>query len=112
MPLVVPNTTADQRSDWAGKLLGKKLGDKHDEVTFAKQDLPQKHRVIQPDGMATADFDQNRYVSSRFFVLCFSVLGVIRRRSDRGRKQRRQPAGGGSEGGQKEACKRGERTSD
>lgn len=60
MPLVVPDVTADERSSWATRLLGKKLGDKHDEVTFAKTDLPQKHRVLKPDSMATADFDENR----------------------------------------------------
>lgn len=75
------------------KLMGKKLGEKHDEIvspsymtllslfslsllpcsffeerllmlirsqTFAKQDLPQQHRVLQPDSMKTMDYRPER----------------------------------------------------
>lgn len=77
------------------KLMGKKLGEQHDEIvspsymtllslfslslsllpssffeerllmlirsqTFAKQDLPQQHRVLQPDSMKTMDHRPER----------------------------------------------------
>lgn len=36
MPLIVPGITpsssGDKTSDWQNKLMGKKLGDKHDEI--------------------------------------------------------------------------------
>lgn len=99
MPLVVPglqNNDGDQLSEWATKLMGKKIGDKHDETvslftlirsswmgslgpwrkrikvdgmkrevadliqTFAKTDLPQKHRVIGPNQGMTMDFVPER----------------------------------------------------
>ncbi|MCJ1478944.1 hypothetical protein MMC13_007628 [Lambiella insularis] len=65
MPLVVPGLSSntagnDQQSEWLSKLAGKKLGDKHDEISFAKQDLPKEHRVIEPGSMVTQDFNQNR----------------------------------------------------
>ncbi|KAF2003306.1 hypothetical protein P154DRAFT_429129 [Amniculicola lignicola CBS 123094] len=64
MPLVVPGLMSkeggDKGEDWMGKLAGKKLGDMHDEVTFAKQDLPAEHRVLQPDSMKTMDFKPER----------------------------------------------------
>jgi hypothetical protein len=30
------------------------------EKTFAKKDLPEKHRIIEPGMMVTKDFDENR----------------------------------------------------
>ncbi|KAL1607843.1 hypothetical protein SLS60_002781 [Paraconiothyrium brasiliense] len=63
MPLVVPgiqSTGGPQIEEWTNKLMGKKLGDNHDEVTFAKQDLPQEHRVLQPDSMSTMDHKPDR----------------------------------------------------
>ncbi|KAF2797206.1 hypothetical protein K505DRAFT_322765 [Melanomma pulvis-pyrius CBS 109.77] len=63
MPLVVPglqSNSAGASDDWQSKLVGKKLGDAHDEVTFAKQDLPASHRVIRPDSMSTMDFRPER----------------------------------------------------
>ncbi|KAJ4353365.1 uncharacterized protein N0V89_005094 [Didymosphaeria variabile] len=63
MPLVVPgiqSSGGDQINEWSSKLMGKKLGDNHDEVTFAKQDLPQEHRVLQPDSMSTMDHRPDR----------------------------------------------------
>jgi len=45
----------DKSSDWQNKLMGKKIGDTTDEVTFAKTDLPEKHRVIKSGDMGTMD---------------------------------------------------------
>ncbi|PNS19831.1 hypothetical protein CAC42_7798 [Sphaceloma murrayae] len=63
MPLVVPGLQGgdgDQLSQWASKLMGKKIGDSHDETTFAKTDLPQKHRVLKPGDGMTMDFVPDR----------------------------------------------------
>ncbi|MCJ1372161.1 hypothetical protein MMC20_003383 [Loxospora ochrophaea] len=64
MPLVVPGITStgenNQQSEWMNKLVGKKLGDSHDSVNFAKQDLPKEHRVIEPGSMNTMDFKPER----------------------------------------------------
>ncbi|KAF2266823.1 hypothetical protein CC78DRAFT_108700 [Lojkania enalia] len=65
MPLVVPGIQSKDSSnpsteDWSNKLMGKKLGDTHDTVTFAKQDLPKEHRVLTPDSMSTMDFRPER----------------------------------------------------
>ncbi|KAK7536005.1 uncharacterized protein J3D65DRAFT_627071 [Phyllosticta citribraziliensis] len=57
MPLVVPQTTT---GDWEEKLLGKKIGDAHDNVTFAKQDLPEEHRIIKQGEMVTQDHKPER----------------------------------------------------
>jgi len=45
----------DKNADWQNKLMGKKIGDTSDEMTFAKNDLPEKHRVIKSGDMATMD---------------------------------------------------------
>jgi len=57
MPLVIPGLMGgkDKSSDWQNKLMGKKIGDTSDEVTFAKKDLPEKHRVIKKGDMSTMD---------------------------------------------------------
>ncbi|KAJ4380894.1 hypothetical protein N0V86_004257 [Didymella sp. IMI 355093] len=61
MPLVVPGIQSkDGKDDWATKLMGKSLGDNHNETTFAKQDLPKEHRVLQPDSMKTMDHKPDR----------------------------------------------------
>ncbi|KAF2223042.1 hypothetical protein BDZ85DRAFT_262872 [Elsinoe ampelina] len=65
MPLVVPGLQSKdgesgELSQWASKLMGKKIGEKHDEVTFAKSDLPSKHRVIGPNQGMTMDFVPER----------------------------------------------------
>ncbi|KAK3203928.1 hypothetical protein GRF29_106g1078331 [Pseudopithomyces chartarum] len=63
MPLVVPGLQSkggDKIDEWTNKLMGKKIGDDHDEVTFAKQDLPKEHRVLQPDSMSTMDHKPDR----------------------------------------------------
>jgi len=86
MPLVVPGIQSkggEGVEEWSNKLMGKKIGDNHDEVvcsplsspsqsivqlflltitrqTFAKQDLPEEHRVLQPDSMSTMDFKPDR----------------------------------------------------
>ncbi|KAJ4341800.1 hypothetical protein N0V87_001463 [Didymella glomerata] len=61
MPLVVPGIQSkDGKDDWMSKLMGKSIGDNHNETTFAKQDLPKEHRVIQPDAMMTMDHKPDR----------------------------------------------------
>jgi len=62
MPLVVPGIMAngDKNQDWSNKLVGKKIGDAHDEITFAKTDLPEQTRIIKPGQMVTKDFNENR----------------------------------------------------
>ncbi|KAF2447585.1 hypothetical protein P171DRAFT_452822 [Karstenula rhodostoma CBS 690.94] len=63
MPLVVPGIQSkggEQIDEWTNKLMGKKIGDNHDEVTFAKKDLPSVHRVLQPDSMSTMDHRPDR----------------------------------------------------
>ncbi|KAH7114466.1 hypothetical protein B0J11DRAFT_541072 [Dendryphion nanum] len=64
MPLVVPGLQSksgdDGQEDWLSKLAGKKIGEQHDEVTFAKKDLPSPHRVLKPDSMSTMDYKPER----------------------------------------------------
>jgi len=50
----------DKTNDWMNKLMGKKIGESSDEITFAKKDLPEKHRVIKSGEMSTMDHDSNR----------------------------------------------------
>jgi hypothetical protein len=50
-------------AEWKKKLIGKKIGTKHDEVTFAKQDLPNGHnklRVLGPNSAWTQDWVHDR----------------------------------------------------
>ncbi|PSR79288.1 translation machinery-associated protein 20 [Coniella lustricola] len=73
MPLVVPgvtNQSGDKTEQWTNKLVGKQLHDGHEsnETTdldnhlqlFAKKELPESHRVIQPGQMVTKDFNPDR----------------------------------------------------
>jgi len=86
MPLVVPgvnSTSGDKAEEWQNKLVGKKLSDeetstetvcchetyssylyKHaandNEQVFAKRDLPQETRIIEPGMMVTKDFKEDR----------------------------------------------------
>jgi hypothetical protein len=82
MPLIDPVTSSvggDKTKEWQNKLVGKKLGDAHDEVvsralhpqsfayilnhylqTFARADLPKESRVIEPGSIVTKDFNPNR----------------------------------------------------
>ncbi|EMD61380.1 hypothetical protein GGP41_004004 [Bipolaris sorokiniana] len=63
MPLVVPGIQSkdgNSKEEWMTKLMGKKIGEQHDEVTFAKTDLPEQHRVLGPDSMKTMDFKPDR----------------------------------------------------
>ncbi|KAH8727617.1 hypothetical protein GQ44DRAFT_703529 [Phaeosphaeriaceae sp. PMI808] len=63
MPLVVPGLQSkdgNSSDDWLGKLAGKKLGDQHDDITFAKSDLPKEHRILKPDSMKTMDHKPER----------------------------------------------------
>ncbi|KAI9860359.1 MAG: hypothetical protein M1824_003134 [Vezdaea acicularis] len=66
MPLIVPGITSnsgDPKTEWQNKLIGKTLKDsesKTDEISFAKKDLPPKHRVIEQGSMVTQDFNPDR----------------------------------------------------
>ncbi|TVY25796.1 Uncharacterized protein LHYA1_G004553 [Lachnellula hyalina] len=63
MPLVVPGINSNDGSkteEWTNKLVGKKIGASSDATTFAKADLPEETRVIEPGSMVTKDFRPNR----------------------------------------------------
>ncbi|KAM0803829.1 hypothetical protein BDR22DRAFT_886139 [Usnea florida] len=68
MPLVVPglmtsggSNNNNNQDDWMNKLVGKKLTDgASDNTSFAKQDLPKEHRVIEHGSMVTQDFKPDR----------------------------------------------------
>ncbi|KXT16869.1 hypothetical protein AC579_6800 [Pseudocercospora musae] len=64
MPLVVPGLQSkdggDKTSDWMSKLAGKKIGDSHNETTFAKTDLPKQHRVVKEGDIMTMDHNPDR----------------------------------------------------
>ncbi|KIN01781.1 hypothetical protein OIDMADRAFT_18666 [Oidiodendron maius Zn] len=63
MPLIDPvttNTGSDKTKEWQNKLVGKKLGDAHDEITFARSDLPKETRIIEPGSIVTKDFKPDR----------------------------------------------------
>ena len=65
MPLVVPGINSaggDQTQNWMSKLVGKKITEsgKTDETNFAKNELPQKHRVVGEDSMMTMDHVPDR----------------------------------------------------
>ena len=66
MPLVVPGLMGGNSNDnkdtqkWQQELMGKKLGEQSDNMTFAKKDLPQQHRIVKGDSMMTMDFQQDR----------------------------------------------------
>ncbi|KAJ5160450.1 uncharacterized protein N7482_007454 [Penicillium canariense] len=58
MPLVVPgiNSNMGDKSEWVNKLMGKKITDGgSNELSFAKKDLPESHRVLKPDDMKSMD---------------------------------------------------------
>ncbi|KAH6880085.1 hypothetical protein B0T10DRAFT_609687 [Thelonectria olida] len=65
MPLVVPginSTGGDKTEEWSNKLVGKRLTDDEasTETVFAKRELPQETRIIEPGMMVTKDFNENR----------------------------------------------------
>ena len=84
MPLVVPglmggSDNSNQLDEWMNKLMGKKLTEGSSDATvrlkpylskrprtlinvksFAKQDLPKEHRVLEPGAMTTQDYNPNR----------------------------------------------------
>ncbi|EON97501.1 putative pua rna binding domain-containing protein [Phaeoacremonium minimum UCRPA7] len=64
MPLVVPGITSnngDKTEEWTNKLVGKTLSeDSSSETSFAKRDLPQETRIIEPGMMVTKDFKPER----------------------------------------------------
>ncbi|OQE27640.1 hypothetical protein PENSTE_c004G03031 [Penicillium steckii] len=63
MPLVAPGINSDMgdKSEWVNKLMGKKISDAgSDEVSFAKKDLPESHRVVKPGEMQTMDHRPER----------------------------------------------------
>jgi hypothetical protein len=66
MPLVVPGLQSkdgDKTSDWMNKLMGKKIGNSSDEITFAKKDLPKEHRVVKDGDMLSMDHKPDRLVT-------------------------------------------------
>lgn len=69
MPLVVPGINSegsgDQTQSWMQKLMGKKISEsgKTDESNFARNELPQKHRLLTEDSAMTMDFNPDRYVN-------------------------------------------------
>lgn len=71
MPLVVPGINSqggeDLTQSWMQKLAGKKITEsgKTDDTSFAKSDLPEKHRVIGEGDMKTADHVPDRLVMTR-----------------------------------------------
>lgn len=53
--------SGDKTEEWTNKLVGKKLSeDQTNEVSFAKRDLPQETRIIEPGMMVTKDFKPDR----------------------------------------------------
>lgn len=68
MPLVVPGINSEggsnETQNWMQKLMGKSITEsgKTDETSFAKGDLPAKHRILQEDSMMTMDHNPERYV--------------------------------------------------
>lgn len=73
MPLVVPGInskdSSSSSSDWQSKLLGKTLGSSNNETSFAKQDLPKNHRVVEENSMLTMDHVADRYVFFKCYML-------------------------------------------
>ncbi|KIW06727.1 uncharacterized protein PV09_02421 [Verruconis gallopava] len=63
MPLVVPGLQSkdgSKTSDWMNKLMGKKIGETNDEITFARKDLPSEHRIVKEGDMMTMDHKPDR----------------------------------------------------
>ncbi|KAL5045726.1 hypothetical protein BDW71DRAFT_183229 [Aspergillus fruticulosus] len=64
MPLVVPGITntssGNSKDEWLNKLVGKKITDSHNETCFAKQDLPESHRIVKPGEFTTMDHRPER----------------------------------------------------
>ncbi|KAI4152135.1 MAG: hypothetical protein L6R39_001886 [Caloplaca ligustica] len=69
MPLIPPNlnptiSSTDKQQEWMTKLMGKKITDSSgtpsDELSFAKQDLPKEHRIVEPGAMLTQDHNPER----------------------------------------------------
>lgn len=65
MPLVVPginSTDGSSTESWMQKLAGKKIVESGstDDTNFAKSDLPQNHRVLGEDALATLDHNPDR----------------------------------------------------
>ncbi|RDW76359.1 uncharacterized protein DSM5745_06351 [Aspergillus mulundensis] len=66
MPLVVPGITntsgsgSGSKEEWLNKLVGKRIADSHNETCFAKQDLPETHRIVKPGEVTTMDHRPER----------------------------------------------------
>ncbi|RAL11539.1 uncharacterized protein BO97DRAFT_392110 [Aspergillus homomorphus CBS 101889] len=66
MPLVVPginNTSGGSDMDaWAQKLMGKTVTEQGsgDVNSFAKKDLPERHRIVKPGDAMTMDHQPDR----------------------------------------------------
>ncbi|KAL1304229.1 hypothetical protein AAFC00_000649 [Neodothiora populina] len=63
MPLVVPGLQSNdggKTNKWMNELMGKKIGDSSDQVTFAKKDLPEQHRIVKEGDMMSMDHKPDR----------------------------------------------------
>ncbi|PHH58503.1 hypothetical protein CDD82_2942 [Ophiocordyceps australis] len=64
MPLVVPGITSTDGSktqEWQNKLVGKTISDTETNATmFCKTELPEKHRIVEPGGIMTRDYHEDR----------------------------------------------------
>ncbi|KAB8077424.1 hypothetical protein BDV29DRAFT_168390 [Aspergillus leporis] len=63
MPLVVPgvNNVKGDKNEWLNKLAGKTITEETSDVTsFAKRDLPEPHRILNPGDMKTMDHKPDR----------------------------------------------------
>ncbi|KAL4813692.1 hypothetical protein BDW67DRAFT_167717 [Aspergillus spinulosporus] len=64
MPLVVPGITnagsGNSKDEWLNKLVGKKISDSHNGTCFAKQDLPESHRIVKAGDFTTMDHRPER----------------------------------------------------
>ncbi|PYH89433.1 hypothetical protein BO71DRAFT_403078 [Aspergillus ellipticus CBS 707.79] len=67
MPLVVPGVNNVgggpdlNKEEWLHKLAGKTISESSSDVTsFAKQDLPETHRILKPGDIMTRDYRPER----------------------------------------------------
>jgi Peptidase inhibitor I78 family len=64
MPLIPstsnPTISTNDTQSWVEKLMGKTISDSHSSTSFAKKDLPEKHRVVGEGDMVTMDHKPDR----------------------------------------------------
>lgn len=54
------NSSSNAASSWTDKLMGKTISDNHTTTSFAKQDLPNEHRVVGENDFVTMDHKPER----------------------------------------------------